>query len=838
MRHDGIALHTANASDRIALRGVRLRGRLTGMSLRVTLEQTFVNLEPRAIEAVYTFPLPEGAAVCGFEVVTADRVLTGQVEESDQAIERYEEAVDAGHGAFMVEQERPDVFTVRVGNLKPRQAATIRITYISPLERVDRQIRVAFPTTIAPRYATATATDPVEAMIDADALNPPHVLAVPYGLSMHLEIDLGRKITGVCSHSHPIHVDRDGDERAVVTLAGGVAEMNRDIVLTIALPKEHEPSVQWAKGEAGGSYLAVTFVPEFDESELGDPKPMETVFVLDCSGSMQGDSIQQAVMALELCLRSLSAGDTFNVCKFGSTFELMASEPVPYSQATLDRALKYVRTSLDLGGTELAPPLAAIFQTPPRAGQVRQVILLTDGQVTNEPACVQLARRHRGRNRIFTFGIGPACSAYLVKGLARATGGAAEFITAGERIDEKVLRTFGRLASPMVSDVSIDWADADVQTLAELPPVFDGDVLAVFGRTPGRVPPHVTLRCQTPGGEKHWTIPVPAAPVPESVTIATMWARRMIQSLEEVNADPGRARAAPAEQQRSRQTLINLSKEFGLLCSHTTYIAIEHRTLEERNEGRPALRRVPVALAEGWGGADDLMDVLMDAVPMAAPAAAPMARRRSLGERMKDALVGRKARTKKITYGDPGAPAYSAVDRRPGAPQVSPQTRGDVSERSLDLDLGDGSGLMDLTRECGDTSLGAVLDEIGPAAPGDSAEPRDVLPDLLKLQAANGSFGGGDRVIDLISAAGYKASDWLTEVNRSLPSLPAGVSHPDVVRTVLALLLLTRHHGDEKPLWQRAYRKTVRDFLAKALGWSVSEVEAWLESLAQQVAAR
>ncbi|HEX8915916.1 MAG TPA: VIT and VWA domain-containing protein, partial [Humisphaera sp.] len=337
--HDGLALRTENPADRVALRGVRLLARLAGMSLRATVEQTFVNLEDRAIEAVYTFPLPESAAVCGFEVVTADRVLTGTVEEQEQAEERYEQAVSQRHGAFLAEQHRPDVFSVRVGNLKPRQAATIRLTYVCPLERVDKQIRVAFPTTVAPRYSTATATDPVDAAIDGDALNPPHVLAVPYGLTLHAEIDLGRELVGVFSPSHPIDVSPVADGKTVVTLAGGLAEMNRDLVLTLRLAKEAEPQVQAAAGPDGANYLAVTFVPEFDESELGEPSPTETVFVLDCSGSMMGDSIAQAKAALELCLRSLNPGDAFNVCRFGSSFELMASEPVPYTQATLDQAL-------------------------------------------------------------------------------------------------------------------------------------------------------------------------------------------------------------------------------------------------------------------------------------------------------------------------------------------------------------------------------------------------------------------------------------------------------------------------------------------------------------------
>src|SRR5207253_1075773 len=145
-----------------------------------------------------------------------------------------------------------------------------------------------------------------------------------------------------------------------------------------------------------------------------------------------------------------------------------------------------------------------------RVGRRRQVIVLTDGQVTNEPALLDLARQMRPRNRIFSFGIGTACSASLVKGLARATGGEAEFIAPGERIDEKVLRTFARLASPMVSDVAVDWGGCDVQSLAELPPVFDGDVLTVFGRAPGRLPRTVSLSCTAPTGPMKWDVAVPA----------------------------------------------------------------------------------------------------------------------------------------------------------------------------------------------------------------------------------------------------------------------------------------------------------------------------------------
>jgi Ca-activated chloride channel family protein len=156
-------------------------------------------------------------------------------------------------------------------------------------------------------------------------------------------------------------------------------------------------------------FLAVTFMPEFDLSKGGDlPPPAETVFVLDCSGSMQGESIAQATAALELCLRSLNEGDTFNICRFGSRFEMFRSEPVRYDAAGAARrrcdTSAAARTS---AARRILKPLQEIFKNPPVVGSVRNVIVLTDGQVSNEPDVIELARQHRAANRIFSFGIAP-----------------------------------------------------------------------------------------------------------------------------------------------------------------------------------------------------------------------------------------------------------------------------------------------------------------------------------------------------------------------------------------------------------------------------------------------
>jgi Ca-activated chloride channel family protein len=613
----GLFAVVANGTESmpVALSGVRMIAQVNAVGQRVLVEQVFVNREGRPIEAVYSFPLPEGAAVCGFEVITGDYVLTGTLEELAKGIEQYDKAVSEGHGAFMAELWRPDVFSTRVGNIKPGQAVLIRLTYVAGVEITDRKLRLSFPTTLAPRYGTATGMDPAEAVTEADALNPPHVLSVPYGLELTVHLDLGLKIKSLASPSHGLRVEAGEGTAWKATLDGGRGVMNKNVILEAELAKAAGASAVVEPGvEAHETFAAVTFLPEFAEAELDGPGPREVVFLLDCSGSMEGPSIDQAKRALGLCLRCLNEGDRFNICRFGSTFELMQPESVAYSQASLDAAVAYVgRISANLGGTELYAPLETLLKTA-HPTLLREILLLTDGQVTNEPALIKLVAAHRGRARIFSFGIGPASSEFLVKGVARGSGGASDFIAPGERIEDKVLRMFARIASPRLEAVELDWhgADADPEP-RQVSALFDGEPLRVAARFGGRLPSEVTLRATFEGRRKEWSVPVgsaavapggipgprastpalPGAGLPPQSFIPQLWARSRIAALELADTPDAVAR---------RKNIVTLSTRYGVLSRETTFLAIEHRSLEERTQGLPAQRRIPVMLAEGWGG--------------------------------------------------------------------------------------------------------------------------------------------------------------------------------------------------------------------------------------------
>ena len=755
---------TKGAQFKVALQGVRIHAHVAGFAQRTTIEQTFANLEKKPIEATYNFPLPANAAVCAFEIITDDRILTGQIDEAEAAAENYDAAIKAGHGAFMATQVRPDVFTVNVGNLKPGQLVTVSITFVAKLERYEKSMRLVIPTTIAPRYVTSSGMNPVDAMIDGDAMNPTRAWAVPYGFALQMEIDLGRDLSNVHSPTHAIHSTKSDSGGCLITLATGLAEMNRDFVIVLDLMEEQAPTVQRTLAANGNTYLAVTFVPEFDETVLQDSPPTETIFVLDCSGSMQGDSIVQARRALELCLRSLSAQDTFNICRFGSTFEMFASEPVSYTQETLRQAIAYVRADADLGGTELMGPLQQVLAGKPTRGACRQVVLLTDGQVGNEPAVLKLAKARAAFNRIFSFGIGNACSRSLVEGFARATRGATEFVGEGEAIEPKVLRTFGRINSPAIRDVAVDFGHATAELATDIPPVFDGEVMSVFVRLSGKVPELITLKGNSAQGPVSWTVNIPHDAGADNGVIASMWAREKIGALEDQLLDAPRftRHRQPRQAQVSDQLvtqLVALSKEFSLLTSRTAFIAIEHRSIAERTQGLPAQRRMPIAMPRGWGNLD---------IPLP-----PM--RRHLASRSLRREFALSSMTQDYSF---------------ESPVQSPST----PRRSLKQVI---SGIFN-------SEQALVTD----------AQQQQLL-ELLSRQNADGSFNGNDAA-ELLDSCGLNGMATCTKLEAYASQANAS-ERSQLVQTLGVLVLLQHSYAALKDQWQRAEKKA-RRYVEHAVG--------------------
>src|SRR5262245_23854327 len=115
-------------AEPVPLSGVSIAADISNFCARVSITQRYVNREPAPIEAVYVFPLEEGAAVCGFEAIIDGTLVIGEVKEREEAFREYDDAMERGDGAFLLDEERPDVFQASIGNLPPGKDVLLKLS--------------------------------------------------------------------------------------------------------------------------------------------------------------------------------------------------------------------------------------------------------------------------------------------------------------------------------------------------------------------------------------------------------------------------------------------------------------------------------------------------------------------------------------------------------------------------------------------------------------------------------------------------------------------------------------------------------------------------------------
>ncbi|MBX5482632.1 MAG: VWA domain-containing protein, partial [Myxococcaceae bacterium] len=589
--------------QQVPLLGVEIDGHVYGAHAQVRVRQRYRNAEPKPVEAVYTFPLPTDATLMGFQMTCDGRTLEGVVKEREQAFRDYDEAIASGHGAGLLDQERPNVFTAQVGNLLPNEETLIDVTYVEPVRADEGVLRWAVPTLVAPRYIPGTprgdrtghaTAEPTDRVPDADRITPP-IGDARYGLRLEVVFETGKPVR-VESPSHAISVI-DEPTRTRVHFAQDQVALARDVVLT-ARGVDGAPLQTFAahREEGKPGTFMVTIVPDLFTPERS-AAPQDVVFLIDVSGSMEGASIAEAKSALRLCLRHLREGDRFNVIAFNERFTTFSDHPEVFSQATLERADAWVQSLSADGGTEILAPLRHALRASPDA----TLVLLTDGQVGNEKEVLEQALALRRRARIYSFGIGTNVSDALLRDLARHSGGAVEFIHPGERVDEKVVAQFARAIAPRVDEMSVQFDGVAVSDLTPAPPraLVDGEPWVIFGRydRPGRGRLEVRGARYIPGDTAperfSLTLPIELPERADTPWVQRLWARERVRDLEFADLRGRRAES-------NRQRIVDLAVEHQLMTAFTSFVVIEHRTGARLATGQPETRVVPVNVPAGW----------------------------------------------------------------------------------------------------------------------------------------------------------------------------------------------------------------------------------------------
>ncbi|MFC1947871.1 VIT domain-containing protein [Chloroflexota bacterium] len=589
----------------VPLKGVEVRGQIIGRSARISLSQYFRNEEKKALEAVYKFPLPENCSICGFRAEIDDKIIQGRVEEKTKAFKKYDEALMRGDGGFLLDEERPNIFTISVGNLKPKTSVAIHIDYVTLLDSHDSEVRFFLPTTISPRYIPFGMKDENGIPVD-DLVNPPTTLKNYYGMKINIDIQGKENIYSLESPSHPISTTYK-DDSISVGLTSETTGMDRDFILNIQYQADFETRGYLCQAN-DEHFIQLDFSPKIlDDADQPESSGQEIIFVLDCSGSMGGTSIAEAKQALTILLRALEPGSKFNIYRFGSSFTSLFKKSMDYKQKNLDIALQYV-TAIDanLGGTEVLAPLKDI-QKNMSEDRLVNVILLTDGEVGNEKQVFDLVSSPKKRMRLFTVGIGSGPNEYFIKQLASRTSGASEMVNPNERIEDKVLRLFAKVSSSnLVQNLNVNW-NADVITSHIPQIIYAKETVSLFAkmRDDTGIPENVRISGEINSRKHEWVVDIDTTET-ESSPLPQLWARSVIQKLEESAGYASGSRQLRRKQSNVKQEIIDVSTRYGIISGETSYVAEEIRPDSEKSTGEIVLRKVPVMLTTGWGGIESI----------------------------------------------------------------------------------------------------------------------------------------------------------------------------------------------------------------------------------------
>lgn len=596
---------------RLPLKAMDVRGRIDGLICQLTVCQTYVNAFNEPLEATYIFPLPDRAAVTGFRMEVGGRIIDGVLKERGQARREYTQAIEEGHRAAITEEDRPGVFTMRVGNILPGEQATVRLTLAGPLPFSDGEATFRFPLVVAPRYIPGTAlsgdnvgegtSNDTNAVPDASRISPPVLLpGFPNPVQLALSVEVSSSCLPFRDARCSLHAVEEASANKVrrITLHPG-ARLDRDFILRLRLA---DASLRTAltlqpdgPGSREGTFL-LTVVPPVGPSSA---KPRDVVFVLDRSGSMGGWKMVAARRAVGRMVDTLLDQDRFTVLAFDDHIEAPPSfgenNLVHATDRQRFRAIEFLAGVNDRGGTEMAQPLetAVNLLTQAGPGRERVLVLITDGQVGNEDQILHTLGARLKTLRIFCLGIDQAVNAAFLQRLAHLGGGACELVESEDRLDEVMDSIHRRIGQPLLTKLRLEPAGVrfDPSSLVpeRLPDVFAGSPVQVLGRYVGYPEGAMALGAQEANGQP-WQGMVDAT-MSDSPALSTVWARGQVRKMED------RYVIEPAPEREKK--IVETSLRFGVLSRFTAFVAVDRSAVvNPGGEGKEIVQ--PVEMPAGW----------------------------------------------------------------------------------------------------------------------------------------------------------------------------------------------------------------------------------------------
>jgi len=601
---------TTNSSQRLflPLKKTDVRLEMDSGIITATVCQRFVNDTDAALEAMYIFPLPPGAAVTDMEMRLDDRVIRSVVQEKAKAKRTYEEAKAAGKKTALLASSRPNVFETSLANFMPGESVDICISYSETAELHRGVYDVTFPMVVGERYYPVPHMDKWESnpVADAEHVNPPVLppsLDSGHRLSISLDV-YGVPVERIESNTHRIEVTPivDTPNGRRVVLKDVVTVPNCDFNVQIMVKKSSEMKAVFLAAEHSGLLhgMLTVFPPLKPTDKNRVPPARDVVFLVDTSGSMDGESIGQARSGLKRCLGMLRPEDMFTIVRFANDYTSFTPDLREATADRLESAAEYINNLTADGGTEMQKALSYVLDLLADSERMPMVIFLTDGCVGNEDSLMALLAGKLNRGRLFTFGIGSAPNAYLMQKMAEIGRGESRFIRSYEDVGRVMGDFFETLSTPVLTDVKVSWLNesGDVLSGSECypspcPDIFAGRPLQVVGVFSGKVS-GVEISGVVNGEEKTYREIFPACEK-QYPAVARLFGLQRIDELMFRMLKP----ESPEEKIDLKREALMTALTYQLVTRYTSRVAVEEK-ISRNPDGTLHSVKVPVAHPKGW----------------------------------------------------------------------------------------------------------------------------------------------------------------------------------------------------------------------------------------------
>jgi len=556
--------------DQLPLRSTSVDVNIAGVIADVTIKQVYKNNGVTPIEAIYVFPASSNAAVYGMKMTIGSRVIVAEIREKQQARKEYEQAKAEGKRASLLEQDRPNVFTMNVANIMPGDMIEVALQYTELLVPTEGEYEFVFPTVVGPRFSDQVAKNASEKdqFVSTPYLKKNAIPMNTFNINVHL--NTGIPIQNVKCTSHKTRVSYIGLAQANVALLREERNSgNKDYILKYSLQGEEvESGLLLYEGEKENFFLMMVEPPKnIKPSQVPD---REYIFIIDVSGSMRGFPVEVSKKLMRDLITNLSPNDKFNVMVFAGTSGLLSEESLPATEENMEKAVSFIDNQNGSGSTQLLPALQKSLVLPRAEGLSRTVVIVTDGYVNVEKEAFDLIRENLNAANMFTFGMGTSVNRFLLEGMAHVGGGEPLIVTEETEAYTQAKKFRKYVNFPVLTQIDVDFKGFDAYDVEPLsvPDVLAERPVVIFGKYRGESKGEIILKGFA--GKKRYKKVFQVSNAIASTkngALKYLWARKRIKTLEDYNN-------LQQDDERIKE-VTELGLNYNLLTPYTSFIAID-----------------------------------------------------------------------------------------------------------------------------------------------------------------------------------------------------------------------------------------------------------------------